>query len=80
VWQATERDKYGAQQWAFKKCPLADGIARIPDYMARLREIGYQGLFTLHSEYGDRGSWKVLNAEECLEQTRRDLEFSRKLV
>jgi sugar phosphate isomerase/epimerase len=78
VWQATERDQYGAQQWAFKKCPLADGIARVPDYLARLRELGYQGLFTLHSEYSDRGSWKVLNAEECLEQTRADLEFAKR--
>jgi sugar phosphate isomerase/epimerase len=80
VWQAIERDKHGAQQWAFKKCPLADGIARIPDYIARLRELGYQGLFTLHSEYSDRGSWKVLNSEECLVQTQADLEFVRKLM
>jgi sugar phosphate isomerase/epimerase len=80
VWQATERDQFGAQQWAFKKCPLADGIARLPDYLARLREVGYQGLFTLHSEYSDRGSWKVLNVEECLEQTRADLEFVKRLT
>jgi sugar phosphate isomerase/epimerase len=80
VWQPNGRDEYGAQQWAFKKCPLADGIARIPDYVARLREVGYRGLFTLHSEYCDRGSWKVLSAEECLEQTRLDLEFAKKLV
>ena len=50
----TERDQHGAQQWTFKKCPLADGIARIPDYVARLDEVGYRGLFTLHSEYWHR--------------------------
>ncbi len=80
VWKATDRDKFGAQQWAFKKCPLADGIARIPDYVARLREVGYSGLFTLHSEYSDGNSWKVLSAGECLEQTRLDLEFAKKLI
>jgi len=79
VWQAGERDSHGAQQWSFKKCPLADGIARIPDYVARLAEIGYRGLFTLHSEYMDGGSWKQLSVEECLQQTKADLEFAKGL-
>jgi sugar phosphate isomerase/epimerase len=75
VWQAGGRDPHGAQQWSFKKCPLSDGIARIPDYVARLDEVGYRGLFTLHSEYMDGGSWKQLSVEECLQQTKADLEF-----
>lgn len=79
VWQAGERDSHGAQQWSFKKCPLADGVARIPDYVARLDELGYRGLFTLHSEYMDGGSWKQLSVEECLEQTKADLEFAKGL-
>lgn len=79
VWQAGERDEHGAQQWSFKKCPLADGIARIPDYVARLRELDYQGLFTLHSEYLDGGSWKQLSVDECLQQTKADLEFAKGL-
>jgi sugar phosphate isomerase/epimerase len=80
VWQVGGRDKHGAQQWSFKKCPLADGIARIPDYVARLDEVGYRGLFTLHSEYLDGGSWKQLSVEECLEQTKADLEFAKELA
>ena len=79
-WTTTERDQQGQMRWKFQKCPLADGIANIPQYLERLRELGYHGLFTLHSEYSDRGSWKVLNADECLEQTKRDLEFVKSIL
>ena len=79
-WITTGRDPHGQQQWSTRKCPLADGVAPIPQYLARLDELGYHGLYTLHSEYCDRNSWKVLNAEECLEQTRRDLEYVKGLM
>ena len=79
-WITTERDPQGQQRWAYRKCPLADGIAPMPQYIARLQELGYHGLYTLHSEYADRGSWKRLNVDECLEQTRLDLEYVRQFV
>ena len=61
-------------------CPLTDGIAPIPQYLSALKKLGYQGLYTLHSEYADRNSWKQLNAEECLEQTRVDLQYVKKIL
>jgi sugar phosphate isomerase/epimerase len=76
----TERDEQGQQRFKFEKCPLADGIAPIPQYLARLNELGYLGLYTLHSEYCDGGSWRVLSPDECLEQTRVDLEYAKKLL
>jgi sugar phosphate isomerase/epimerase len=79
-WIATERDAHGQQRYAMRKCPLADGIAPLPEYLAALGQLGYRGLFTLHSEYCDRNSWKVLSADECLTQTRRDLEYGKKLM
>ena len=79
-WITTGRDEHGQQRWAYRKCPLADGIAPMPQYIARLEELGYHGLYTLHSEYSDRGSWKKLNVDECLEQTRRDLEYVKQFV
>ncbi len=57
-WITTGRDTHGQQQWSTRKCPLADGVAPIPQYLARLAELGYHGLYTLHSEYCDRNSWK----------------------
>lgn len=79
-WTTTGRDADGQEQWKFQKCPLADGVARIPQYLSALEKLGYRGLFTLHSEYSDGGSWKVLDAQECLEQTRLDLEYARRLI
>ncbi|REK15728.1 MAG: hypothetical protein DWQ37_07875 [Planctomycetota bacterium] len=79
-WVETKRDAHGQQQWRFQKCPLADGIAKLPQYLAALDTLGYRDLFTLHSEYCDRNSWKVLDAEECLAQTKRDLEYVRSLI
>jgi sugar phosphate isomerase/epimerase len=76
----TERDAQGQQRWGFKKCPLADGIAPLPQYLSTLSSLGYHGLFTLHSEYCDGNSWKVLNADECLDQTRRDLAYAKALL
>ena len=76
-WKPTGRDERGQQRWKPAKCPLADGIAPIPDYLKCLRESNYHGLFTLHSEYTDQNSWRLLTTEECLDQTRRDLEYVR---
>ncbi|MEX0678212.1 MAG: TIM barrel protein [Pirellulales bacterium] len=79
-WITTGRDAHGQAQWATRKCPLADGVAKMPQYIATLDKLGYHGLFTLHSEYSDGNSWKVLNVDECLEQTRLDLEYVKKIL
>jgi sugar phosphate isomerase/epimerase len=79
-WIATGRGADGQQRFAFRKCPLADGIAPLPQYLAALGKLGYHGLYTLHSEYCDANSWRVLSVDECLEQTRRDLEYAKKLL
>ncbi len=74
-WIDTGRDKNGQQRYEPRKCPLADGVAPIPQYLEALNKLGYRGLFTLHSEYADGNSWKRLNVDECLEQTRADLAY-----
>jgi len=79
-WITTGRDSHGQQRWATRKCPLSDGVCPLPRYLATLEKLGYRGLYTLHSEYSDRNSWKVLNADECLEQTRIDLEYVKKIM
>ncbi|MGD9724274.1 MAG: sugar phosphate isomerase/epimerase family protein [Pirellulales bacterium] len=79
-WTSTGRDAQGQERFVSRKCPLADGIAPIPDYLAALDKLGYRGLYTLHSEYLDGGSWRQLSVDECLEQTRLDLEYARRFV
>jgi sugar phosphate isomerase/epimerase len=80
VWKDAGRDKFGHQRWRPVKCPVADGIAPIPDYVDALRKLGYRGLYTLHSEYADSNSWKNLSTDECLVQTKLDLTYVKGLL
>jgi sugar phosphate isomerase/epimerase len=80
MWQPQPRDDRGQVRWQVKKCPIADGVAPIPDYLQALRELGYRGLYTLHSEYRDSNSWKQLTIEQCLEQTVADLEYAKRFL
>jgi sugar phosphate isomerase/epimerase len=80
IWSKTGRDKFGQERWRTVKCPVADGMAPIPDYIAALRKLGYHGLYTLHSEYADSNSWKNLNTDECLAQTKVDLVYVKELM
>jgi len=78
-WQPAARDDRGQARWEVRKTPLADGQAPIPAYLAALDALGFAGFFTLHSEYVDGGSWRQLTVEECLQQTRADLQYARRL-
>jgi sugar phosphate isomerase/epimerase len=80
IWSKAGRDKFGQERWKALKCPVAYGIAPIPDYIASLRKLGYRGLFTLHSEYADANSWKTLTTDECLAQTNADLAYVKGLI
>lgn len=80
MWQPQARDDRGQIPWRVLKCPLADGVAPIPDYLQALRDLGYRGLYTLHSEYRDRNSWKELSIDECLDQTVADLAYARRFL
>jgi sugar phosphate isomerase/epimerase len=80
IWMKGERDKAGQQRWEMKKCPLADGMAPLPDFLRTLRTVGYGGLFSLGSEYVDNNSWKVLTVDECLAQTAADLKYAKSVL
>ena len=45
-----------------------------------LRQIGYDGPVSLHSEYLGRHSWRDLSLDELLEQTRDDLAYIRQVA
>ena len=69
------RDAGNYTEWKAKVAPLKDGTAPWPKVFEILKKIGYDGYLSIHSEYLDQHSWKVLNQEECLEQTRIDLKY-----
>jgi hypothetical protein len=54
-------------------------VAPLPDFIATLKKIGYDGTYSLHSEYKGKHSFRDLSTDECLAQTRDDLAFFRKM-
>ncbi len=81
AWQPGERDDRGMLRWHHRVVPVADGVSPIPAFMKVLtREVGFDGVCSLHSEYKGKHSFKDLSTEQCLEQTKKDLAFFRELM
>ena len=79
-WETGRRDRHGQLRWHTRNCPLADGVSPIPDFVACLRQLGYRGIYSLHSEYKGSHSFRNLDTEGCIRQTAEDLKFFRPLV
>ncbi|MEJ7592512.1 MAG: TIM barrel protein [Planctomycetaceae bacterium] len=76
----TERDQYGQQRFQVKYAPLADGIAPLPQFFQRLKQIGYDGIVSLHSEYKGAHSFRRLTTPELLEQSAADLRYLKQVI
>ncbi len=77
--QPKERDKRGQMRWRQRVVPVADGISPIPEFVACLRKLNYDGMYSMHSEYEGSGSFRDLTPEECLQQTAVDLKYFKSL-
>jgi len=60
--------------------PLAEGIVPWDEVFARLRQIGFDDVVSVHSEYQGSHSWRDLSLDELLQQTREDLRFLRGVI
>ena len=78
-YQPAQRDKRGQMRWKHHVVPVADGISPIPEFVACLRKLGYDGMYSMHSEYEGSASFRDLSPEECLQQTAADLKYFRAL-
>lgn len=79
-WQQLERNERGQMEYRTEYVPLADGQANLPRFMDRLREMSYDGVVSLHSEYKGSSSFRKLNSQELLEQSAVDLRYLKSLV
>ncbi len=77
---ATQRDAFGQQRYELKKAPLADGIAPLPQFFQRLKQIGFDGVVSLSSEYKGPGSFRSLSTPELLDQAAADLRYLKQVV
>jgi len=75
-----QRAASGETRWERKLVPLREGIVRWPEVFACLKQLGWDGVVSLHSEYQGRDSFKDLTVEELLAQTREDLEYLRPVI
>lgn len=80
AWEPAPRDAKGQAKWRVRKVPLADGFAPLPEFLAALRSTGFNGIYSLHSEYKGGGSFRDLSTDECLAQTAADLKYFRTLI
>ncbi len=78
-WLPAERDTRGQQRYRWEYCPLADGQAPLPEFVGYLRQLGYDGLVSLHSEYKGESSFRRLSTPELLEQSAEDLRYWKRL-
>lgn len=76
-WQRSEDPETGEVRWREQMVPLSEGTVRWREVFALLKEIGFDGTVSVHSEYQGGHSWRSLSVPELIEQTREDLAFLR---
>lgn len=79
-WLPAERDENGQQRWRWEYCPLADGMAPLPEFVGYLKRLKYDGVVSFHSEYKGASSFRRLKTPELLDQSAADLKFWKGLV
>ena len=70
----------GKPRWYTRMVPLRQGMVAWPSVFACLRATGFDGWFSLHSEYQGPHSWRELTTEQVIEQTRDDLAYLREAI
>ena len=79
-WKPKGRDDHGQARFRTVYVPLADGQAPLPNFVARLKELKYDGTVSLHSEYKGGSSFRSLTSVELLDQSAVDLKYFKRIV
>lgn len=74
-WASVRDDALGKPRWYTRMVPLREGIVPWPSVFACLKQIGFDGWVSVHSEYQGGHSWKDLATEEVIAQTRLDVAY-----
>ena len=67
-----QRDEAGQQRWRIEYCRLEDGVAPIPEFVKTVERTGYNGFYTLHTEY-------KRPVEDCIRLTTDDFKYLSKV-
>jgi len=74
-WFRETDESTGEAVWHAKLVPLKEGTVRWRQVFQCLKQIGFDGPVSVHSEYQGSHSWRDLTTEELIEQTREDLQY-----
>jgi len=75
MWIRHPDAELGKMRWTTRLCPLNMGFVRWPEVFECLRQAGFDGVVSVHSEYQGWHSWRDLNTKQLIQQTRADLEY-----
>ena len=78
-WVPGQRDAQGQQRYRWEYVPLADGQAELPEFVSYLKQLHYDGIVSLHSEYKGESSFRRLSTPELLDQSAADLAYLKRL-
>ncbi len=75
-------ERQGWRPWSSMAMRVVnDGdIAPLPQFFQRLKQIGYDGIVSLHSEYKGAHSFRRLTTPELLEQSAADLRYLKQVI
>ncbi|MEM2935799.1 MAG: TIM barrel protein, partial [Candidatus Bathyarchaeia archaeon] len=73
-WFQERDEKTGQKRWRLDPVPLGDGLVPWPQVFTHLREIGFDGPISVHSEY------RNLSLEELIQQTKKDLNYLKNII
>ena len=79
-WVTEDDPGLGKPAWLSKLVPLSEGVVRWPEVFWCLREIGYDGYLSVHSEYQGAHSFRDMTTDEVIDQTRLDLDYLRDVI
>jgi len=79
-WSSATRDVSQRPRWQWQYCPLGEGQAHLPEFIAYLKRLSYDGIVSLHSEYKGESSFRRLATPELLRQSAADLKYVRSLL
>lgn len=79
-WVPGDPDPDGHRRWRWEYCPLGEGQAPLPEFFGYLKQLAYDGVVSLHSEYKGATSFRRLETPALLDQSAADLRYVRSLA
>ena len=80
AWDEVDDAKLHKKRWRTRIVPLNRGAVPWPEVFDCLKQVGFNGWVSVHSEYQGGHTWKDMTVPEVIEQTREDLAYLRKVV